>query len=575
MVNIGAWLFKKYGLYTIIFSVVGAICVWGLAHWAAAPGSEVSILWGLAKYEKRVPGPIPKSSVKIDLPDDSYPQTSSDANVVAVIRREASELLKRTRSAPGGLWLMAEATTSSREDLLHIADQLKSESRPEALAHLAYTLTVFDRPGDALYVAERSLAAIDDVPEGIRRYSLDDLAVTFAEAQLVTTALKAVEQALAQAKASGETLGLSRLVRVLVRISSVSYGLTAARGIEDPKARSDALSAIVDELIKDGQNHEAGQVFQEALSTSLKIPEASDRASALADRTRELSRLGRYDESTKLAKQAKEEALKIDKKELLGELTTKIIRSDMSLFELPPDVILQIANSYKKPDILVRLAPFMPKRSVETARVIEGALAMATKAQDPVVLADVSKLLEDTGSPDEGAKSAKRATEIALQSNNPRTRQATLRKTSEILARTGDFEAAFAAADGIDNVKYSAEVVAKLLSRCYAQKGRPGRKVSETLSRAYRASDNLRDKDRSEVLMHLAVSQALLGNFAEAYRIGKLAPFSGHRLAAYSIVVLRYELQRSPDLEEQLRSAHDEALMVMLAPIFAWSGLVD
>lgn len=574
MVKLLEWFFKRYGVAAIIFAVVGALCIWGFVHWAAAPGSVVSVLFGLAKYEKKVTAPSRELQERTDSGAKSFPTKSSDAEAVAAIRHEAPELLKRSRSAPGGLWLMAEATTSSRENLLHLAGQLKLEYRAEALAHLAYALTVFDRPEDARKVAERSLAAIDDIHEGGRLFSLVDITEIFAEAQLVAMALQAAEQTLTQANASGKTDGLRRLVRVLVRVSSVSHGRTVALGIEDPKARSDALSEIVDELIKHGQNHEAGQVFQEALSAALQIPKTSDRAYALADRTRELARLGRYDESSRLARQTKAEALKIDPNELFGELTIKAVSSQMSLFERHPDEILQIANRYQNPEVLVRLARSMPKRSVETANVIKSALAMATKLRNPVVLADVSEILEETGSPDEGARSAKIATEIALQSNNPRTRQVTLRKTSKIFARTGDFKAAFAAADGIDNVEYSAEVVAELLSRCYAQNGRPGGKVLEILSRAYRASANLEDKDRSKVFMHLAVSQALLGNYAEAYRIAKLAPLSGHRLAAYSVVVLGYELQRSPELNEQLRSAHDEALMVMLAPIFALFGLV-
>jgi len=573
MTDLVTELFRKYGLYAIVVAIVGALCIWGLAHWAASPGSEVSVLWGLVRYTKAATDLSQESSARTDT--KSLPPKSSDVDAVEAIRREAAALLKVTRSAPGGLWLMAEATAGKRDSLLLIAGQLKPEYRAEALAHLAYTLTVFNRSEDARHVAERSLAATDDVPAGLRIFSLVDVAEKFAEAQLTTTALRAAGQALQEAEASGKTAGLQRLVRVFVRVSSLSKGLAVAQSIEDPKDRCDALAAILAILIEQGQSDDATRVFQEALSTSLIIPKAIDRAYALADRTRELARLGRYNESSRLAKQAREEALKINPEELFGKLTTDIITSDMSLFEWPPDEILRIAERQRKPGALIRFAWSMPKRSEETARVVRSALAMARDAQVPDVLAEVAELLYGIGSPEEAAESAKRATEIALQSNDPRTRDVTLQKTSEILARSGDFETALAAAAGIGNVEYSAQAILKVLTRCYAQRGRAGAGALEILSRAYSASASLEDKDRSTVLMRLAASQALLGNYGEAYQTARQAPLSGHRLAAYSIIILVYELQRWPVLEEaKLRGARGDALMVMLAPIFSDWDLV-
>ncbi|HET7088410.1 MAG TPA: hypothetical protein VFL17_07160 [Anaerolineae bacterium] len=494
-------------------------------------------------------------------------EPSSDADAVAAIRREAADLLKVTRSAPGGLWLMAEATTGQRDSLLQIAGRLKPEHRAEALAHLAYTLTVFKRSQDAQHVAEQSLAATDDVPTGLRIFSLVNVAEKFAEAQLTPIALQAAEQALREARASRRTDGLPRLARVLVRVSSVSKGLEVAQSIEDPKARCDVLAAILAILIERGESDDATRVFQKALSTSLEISKASDRASALAERARELARLGRYNESSRLAKQAREEALKINREELFGKLTIDIITSDMSLLERLPDEILRIAERQRNPGVLVRLARFMPKRSEETVRVVRSALAMAKDARAPVVLAEVAELLDDIGSPKEATESAKRATEIALQSNDPRTRAATLQRTSEILARSGDFETALAAAAGIGNVKNSAEAILKVLSRCYAQRRRAGAGALEILSHAYSASASLEDKDRSSVLMRVAASQAFLRSYREAYHTARQAPLSGHRLAAYSIIILVYELALD---EAKLRGASGDALMVMLAPIFEW-----
>lgn len=567
-------IFSKYGTSAIIFAIVCAFSVWGLAHYAAAPNTEVSVLWGLAKYIKREADISRKSQVSTGITADSPSTKISDIDVVAAIRAEALEELKRTKSAPAGLWLMAEATTRGRDDLLHLADQLKSDSRAEALAYLAYVLTILGRPKDALHVAERSLAATDELHESIKQYSLAQLTETFAKAGLEAIALKTAKKTIAQARESGEVKGLWRVVRVLVRISSVNYSKTVAQDVKNPKDRGELLSAIVDELIKLGHDQEAGQVLQEAIAASRQITKASDRAFALATNTRYLLQLKRYDESMKLAKQAKEEAQKIDQNELFGEMTQKLITTRMSLFELTHDELLKMATTYNNPYILIEVVRSMPKRSPDTRNVLKTAQELAVKIGDPIALADISKIMEQKGWPGESAKLAMKATNIALQSNNPRTRRATLRDTTEVLAHTGNFEAAFDAADGIDDIEYSVEAIAKLLSRCYSQKKRPSEKVSKTLSRAYRASKNLEDRDRSKVLMHIAISQAMIGNFAEAYQIAKQAPLSGHRLAAYSIIVFRYELQRTPDIEEKVRSSNGETLMLMLEPIFSWVGLV-
>jgi len=45
-------ILNQYGIKTVLFAVIFAFFVWGLAHWTAAPGSEISILWGFVQYTK-------------------------------------------------------------------------------------------------------------------------------------------------------------------------------------------------------------------------------------------------------------------------------------------------------------------------------------------------------------------------------------------------------------------------------------------------------------------------------------------------------------------------------------------
>ena len=55
MGDLGSEILKKYGSAAVVFALIFAFFVWFLAHWAAAPGREVSVLWGFVKYTKSSP----------------------------------------------------------------------------------------------------------------------------------------------------------------------------------------------------------------------------------------------------------------------------------------------------------------------------------------------------------------------------------------------------------------------------------------------------------------------------------------------------------------------------------------
>jgi hypothetical protein len=50
--NLFIEIFRKYGIEAIVTVILIAFFIWGLEHWAASPGTEVSVLWGLVKYTK-------------------------------------------------------------------------------------------------------------------------------------------------------------------------------------------------------------------------------------------------------------------------------------------------------------------------------------------------------------------------------------------------------------------------------------------------------------------------------------------------------------------------------------------
>lgn len=52
MTDLPSEIFKKYGTLAVALAFLAASLIWLFAHWAASPGAEVSVLWGLVKYTK-------------------------------------------------------------------------------------------------------------------------------------------------------------------------------------------------------------------------------------------------------------------------------------------------------------------------------------------------------------------------------------------------------------------------------------------------------------------------------------------------------------------------------------------
>jgi hypothetical protein len=53
--DVGQAVFRRFGMWAVAAAIAGGIAVWILAHYAAAPGSPVSVLWGLVQYTKQSP----------------------------------------------------------------------------------------------------------------------------------------------------------------------------------------------------------------------------------------------------------------------------------------------------------------------------------------------------------------------------------------------------------------------------------------------------------------------------------------------------------------------------------------
>jgi|ERR1044072_412854 hypothetical protein len=62
---------EKYGARGVLLTLVGVSALWALAHWSAAPGAPVSILWGLVEYTKPHPPASSQATETTALADPS------------------------------------------------------------------------------------------------------------------------------------------------------------------------------------------------------------------------------------------------------------------------------------------------------------------------------------------------------------------------------------------------------------------------------------------------------------------------------------------------------------------------
>jgi hypothetical protein len=114
-------LMEKYGLLPIAIAIIlGTIIVWGLAHYTAAPGGNVSVLWGLVQYTKVKPSQ--------DTPIIAAPSSPDLAKLTLIQSQRSIEL----PIAATGNFMVINAVTKANMD-----STLKSIRKKQGLRALA------------------------------------------------------------------------------------------------------------------------------------------------------------------------------------------------------------------------------------------------------------------------------------------------------------------------------------------------------------------------------------------------------------------------------------------------------
>lgn len=556
---------KSYGIPGILGVALSVILLWVIAERVAKPGTEISVLWGLVKYIKKGGEEKPQKTIM----SEGNGLHSSD--IIPKIQTEANSLLSVVRGTPGGLWLAAEGVTAPQDSLLLSARQMKSEHRAEALAHLSLGLMTFNKPKVARAIAEQSLSAAADVPDSLQSFTYLKLAEKLTDANLAPLAQQAAEQALKKTQASKRVENFRHVTQIYARVFSPLKALTAARALQDPKSKSEALEAIISCHIEEGDGKEAAPIIEEALAVLQKIAKVSDRAHAYHARAREWMRIGRYKDAANVIKLAEKEAQQIRSEELFGDLAKKTIANDANFLQAHPLDVLRKAETQRNPYLLTYLGKFLPKRAQETIQIAKSAVDLAAQVRASDALAEAAQMLDEAGLHQEAQQAAQKAMDLAMAAADHRFRDAPLQKVAKIFSQNGDYENALFASAAISAPKYGAEETARALIACYARTGKINSKAASVIARLRSSCATLDDKDRSAAMMQLAVSAALLENLKEAYQITAQSPLSGHRISAYAIIMLVHQLQNLPPAETaKIHRSRGAMFEKMLLPILGW-----
>ena len=155
----------KYGILGLIVLLAFAFIAWGLVHWAAAPGKEVSLLWGFASYHKK------------ETPPPGAPQAQPRFSPISV-RHAPTNTVWRVMQRPDR-WIEADLTrfTSS-----HVDDVLAGPYHAPCMLDLTY----FDLKGsEATYRVLRLCPQCEKtvLPKGVedRRSHLREAVITLIQ----------------------------------------------------------------------------------------------------------------------------------------------------------------------------------------------------------------------------------------------------------------------------------------------------------------------------------------------------------------------------------------------------------
>jgi len=153
--DVASEIFKKYGALAIIVVFIAACLIWGLAHLAASPGTEVYVLWGLVKYTKpadirtAIPSNIPASQPQ--LKEDYLTNKTKQAPILPALAIEvqngltaknyqkAIQSLRSTRSLSDLNCCYWQAIQVLRDSVCLFSKFVRSSS----VLNAVYCLTVF------------------------------------------------------------------------------------------------------------------------------------------------------------------------------------------------------------------------------------------------------------------------------------------------------------------------------------------------------------------------------------------------------------------------------------------------
>lgn len=140
MSDVASEIFKKYGVMAIIAALLLAFSIWGLAHIAASPGTEVSVLWGLVKYTKPANFQTANSYSSATQPQSKKSETAPKKEQVSVLPPIALEIQNNLSKKDSQKAIVALRTARKIREF----NSLESGKNVSALPSGSYFFVSFD-----------------------------------------------------------------------------------------------------------------------------------------------------------------------------------------------------------------------------------------------------------------------------------------------------------------------------------------------------------------------------------------------------------------------------------------------
>ena len=307
-----------------------------------------------------------------------------------------------------------------------------------------------------------SLRKIDDPDESACMFNaINDMIEKIKDPRIRAEALAGVVDVLARADQISKSFNMAKrieesriraraLAGILTRVGEIDCArrvaedaVSAAKQIEDPRKRTEALAGVASALVQVGEIDCARRVAEDAVSAAKQIEDPRKRTEALAGVASALVQVGEIDCARRVAEDAVSAAKQIEDPRKRTEALAGVagVLAQVNQVDKALDMVKLIEDSRMRTWILVEVAGVLARTGqIDRARrVAEDAVSTAKRIEDSRmrtwILVEVAGVLARTGQIDRARRVAEDAVSTAKRIEDIQVHAKTLVKVAGIVAQ--------------------------------------------------------------------------------------------------------------------------------------------